>query len=81
MQLLTDSAALRKAMEGEKRYTATLSTDQVNGYWRIIGVSQAAWMRMPESQRVQFAWDDMQAKIAAAEEATRRARESQGNQS
>jgi hypothetical protein len=66
-------------MEDGKRYTATLSTAQVNGYWRIIGVSQSAWMRMPESQRVQFAWDDMQARIEAAEEATRRARESQGN--
>jgi hypothetical protein len=80
MQRCAYRAAWKK-MEGDnKRYTASLPRGQVDGYWKTLNMSKAAWLAMPESQRVQVAWADMQAKMAAAEEATRRARESQGNQ-
>jgi hypothetical protein len=62
-----------------QRYSVTLSESQVDGYWRKIGMSKEAWMGMPRATRVQAAWADMQAKIDAAEEALKKARESQGN--
>jgi hypothetical protein len=62
-----------------QQYNVRLEDSEVDGYWRVIGMAQSVWMGLPKSQRVQTAWADMQVKIAAAEEATRRARESQGN--
>lgn len=51
----------------DKVYRPKLPTSEVNGYWRKIGMSEQAWMRLSEAMRVQTAWADMLAKQEAAE--------------
>lgn len=61
--------------DDEKRYSTSLSQAEVDGYWAEIGMTQEAWMKMTESARVRTAWNDMQARLKASREATRRALE------
>jgi hypothetical protein len=53
----------------EKVYRPKLRTDEVNGYWKVIGMTEEAWMRLSEAMRVQTAWADMVTKQKQAQEA------------
>ena len=59
----------------DKQYNVKLDDAEVNGYWRTIGMSEEAWMKLSQAQRVQSAWTDMQAKLKAAREARSKALE------
>ena len=51
----------------DKVYRPKLPIAEVNGYWRKIGMSEEAWMRLSEAMRVQTAWADMLTKQEAAQ--------------
>lgn len=58
-----------------KRYSPTLPKWQVDGYYKVLNMSKAAWMALPEATRVQTAWQDMFAKQQAAHEAAEQLRQ------
>jgi hypothetical protein len=78
----TCSAAKKDPSESDNdnhRYSITLPRSQVDGYWRRSGMRESAWMKLPQSTRVQVAWTDMMAKIDQANIAVQKAHDSRNN--
>ena len=58
----------QKNGKGPSRYNVMLDSSEVNSYWKILGCSPDAWMELPDSQKVSFAWKDMQHKLRGTKE-------------
>jgi hypothetical protein len=53
----------------KKVYRPKLEQEDVDGYWKILGMAQEAWMDLSEASRVQLAWTDMIKKSEAVHKA------------